>query len=38
METNQTHITGPKNIPTLAVPRRWIAKSATMINVVSGTT
>ena len=35
---NQTTITGPKSLPISPVPRRWIAKSATRMAQVSGTT
>ena len=29
-------MTGPKNMPTRAVPLRWIEKSATMITIAIG--
>src|SRR5262249_13293137 len=35
---NQTSITGPKNVATLAVPRDWNANSSTRMSAVSGTT
>ena len=38
MTTNQTTITGPNTLPTLAVPRRWTRKRAMMIAAVIGTT
>ena len=38
MLTNQSSMTGPKTAPRLAVPRFWIAKSATRMPTVSGTT
>ena len=34
---NQTHMTGPKNAPTRAVPLRWITNSVTMMTSASGT-
>ena len=37
MVTNHTHITGPNSRPTLAVPCRWIKKSAQMMTSVTGT-
>ena len=33
---NHTHITGPKNAPTRAVPLRWIENSAMMITIAIG--
>ena len=36
--TNHAHMTGPNRIPTLAVPRFWIANSARMMTSVTGTT
>ncbi len=38
MERNQQRMIGPKILPTCAVPRRWIAKSAVRMTTVSGTT
>ena len=38
MVTNQTTMIGPKILPTLPVPRRWIEKSPTSTTQVSGTT
>ncbi len=38
MTANQTHITGPKNAATLAVPRDCTANSTTRMITVSGTT
>ena len=35
---NQTVMTGPNNLPMSPVPRRWMAKSATRIPHVSGST
>ncbi len=38
MVTNHSAITGPKSLPTLAVPTRWAAKRARMITTVIGMT
>ena len=38
MLPNQSSITGPKTIPTVAVPRFWMAKSRTRMSTVAGTT
>ena len=38
MTPNQNSITGPKTRPIRWVPKRWIAKTTTMIAIVTGTT
>jgi hypothetical protein len=38
MTPNQTHMIGPKNEATRAVPRDWTANSANRMITVSGTT
>ena len=35
---NQTRVIGPNSLPTLPVPRRWMANSPTRMTQVSGTT
>ena len=38
MATNQTSMTGPNKWPIAAVPRDWIANSASRIATAAGTT
>ena len=38
MVANQSAITGPKNLPTRAVPQRWATRRATRITSEPGTT
>jgi len=38
MVTNHTIVTGPNSLPTAAVPRAWIANSATSTPAAIGTT
>jgi hypothetical protein len=38
MVTNHSTITGPKNVPTLVVPWRWMKKSTAITASVNGIT